>query len=338
MAARSPGRRLVPVAAMVLLIGGAAAGLYQWTVGQWTVGDSAAPPLVGVVRETEIHIASEISTRFESYRVTAGQKVHRGESLAVLSSPELAAAVEEARAALASAKADRDNTFAGVRKEEVDIASQNVRIAEANLTFAHKQYDRAASLASRDAGSRQHLDEGSAAVERAEAGLALMRATYTAAKAGPTQEERASALAEVARAEARLADVEAGFAKATIVAPVDGVVGLLVAEPGEAVSPGKAIMTLEAEDAPWASFTVREDALKGIAVGAPVSLITATGTRIPARVTELRPLGEFATWRAARAVGDHDLHSFFVRADLGPGTHGIEPGMTVSLVGAATHP
>jgi hypothetical protein len=68
-----------------------------------------------------------------------------------------------------------------------------------------------------------------------------------------------------------------------------------------------------------------------IAVGAPLWLRNAKGDRIESRVTELRPLGEFATWRAARAVGDHDVNSFLVRADPIAETEGLEPGMTVWL-------
>ena len=133
--------------------------------------------------------------------------------------------------------------------------------------------------------------------------------------AGPTAEERAIAKAKVVYAEAALADIEAKLAKTTLVAPVDGVVSLLVAEPGEVISPGQPIMTLEAANERWFTFTVREDALSGITVGSPLRLLTAKGDRIEAKVTELRPLGEFAVWRAARAVGDHDLNSFLVRAD-----------------------
>ena len=82
---------------------------------------------------------------------------------------------------------------------------------------------------------------------------------------------------------------------------------------------------------PQLTFTLREDRLGAIAVGAPFSLRTAKGDRIAARVTELRPLGEFATWRAARAVGDHDVNSFLVRADPIAETQELEPGMTVWL-------
>ena len=53
----------------------------------------------------------------------------------------------------------------------------------------------------------------------------------------------------------------------------------------------------------------------------------------PARVTELRPLGEFATWRAPRAVGDHDLNSFRLRLDPVEAEDKLQPGMTVGLAG-----
>ena len=43
----------------------------------------------------------------------------------------------------------------------------------------------------------------------------------------------------------------------------------------------------------------------------------------------MRRLGDFATWRAARAVGDHDLNTFAVRADPLDHVDGLEPGMTV---------
>ena len=79
----------------------------------------------------------------------------------------------------------------------------------------------------------------------------------------------------------------------------------------------------------WFSFTIREDRLDGLTIGSKLTLQTAAGARVQAKVTELRPLGEFAVWRAARAVGDHDLNNFLLRADpIGP-TPKLEPGMTV---------
>ncbi len=320
-------RRPAFILAVVILA--ASAGF--WAYRRQLAARPKAEAPIGVVRETEIRIAPEVQGRLASVLVAAGQRVRKGDVLAILSNPELAASLGEAEASAADAHANRANTYAGVRKEEVDIAARDVDIAQSNLTLAQQQYDRAAALAAKNFQTQQKLDEAGDALRRAQASLTLQRANYDRDRAGPTIEERAIADAKVRLAEAAAADLAAQLAKTTLIAPVDGRVSLLVAELGEVISPGQSIMTLEAGRERWFTFTIREDRLGDIVIGAPLRLRTAKGDRIDARVTELRPLGEFATWRAARAVGDHDLNSFLLRADPVAGTPGLEPGMTVWL-------
>jgi HlyD family secretion protein len=294
-------------------------------------GPAPESPLIGVVRETELHIAPDISGRLQSVLVSAGQQVRKGEVLAVLSSPELTASVEEAGAAAGQARANRNNVYSGVRQEEIDISSENVRTAEANLVLARQQYDRAAALASKSFMSKQQLDENTASMHKAEAALDLARAIDARDKAGPTKEERASADASVLLAEAARADLEAQLDKTKLLAPEDGVIGLLVATSGEIIAPGQSVMTMATGAERWFTFTIREDRLRGITIGSKEKIVIAGGKALEGRVTELRPLGEFATWRAARAVGDHDLNSFLVRVDPLEAAKGLEPGMTVWL-------
>ena len=294
---------------------------------------AAQPPLSGMVRLTEIRIAPEITGRLVSIPVRVGQEVHKGDLLAVLSNPELVASLGEAKAAAASARAQRADVYSGVRAEEVAILADSVRTAEANLLLAEQQNARAVALAARDFASRQELDESKASLAKAQADLDLKRAQHAAASAGPIAEERALADARVVLAEATVADLQAKLDKTRLVAPVDGTVGILVAELGEVVPVGKPVLTIDVSAAPWFAFTLREDDLKQLTVGSDVTLTTDDGRRIAARVTELRPLGEFATWRAARAVGDHDLNSFRLRLDPLAATEGLQPGMTVWLRG-----
>jgi HlyD family secretion protein len=292
---------------------------------------AARPPIAGMVRVTEIRIAPEITGRLVSIPVHAGQAVRKGELLAVLDNPELAASLGEAKAAAASARADRTNVYAGVRAEQVSILSREVQTAEANLLLAKQQNVRAVDLAAKNFASRQELDESTASLDKAEADLALKNAMHAAAVAGPIAEERALSDAKVALAEAAAAELQARLDKTRLVAPVDGTVSVLVGELGEVVPVGKPVLTLDVGSERWFAFTLREDDLGPLTVGSEVTLSTSDGRRIAARVTELRPLGEFATWRAARAVGDHDLNSFRLRLDpVGP-TDGLEPGMTVWL-------
>ncbi len=324
---RAPLRKVLVIAAGVVVVAGALVALALDRT-------PTVLPIAGMVRETEIRIAPEITGRLTELAVHSGQRVRKGELLAVLSNPELAASVGEAQAALAAARADRANVFSGTRPEQVAILARSVQTAEANLALARQEIGRTSVLAAREFASRQELDERTATLAKTEADLALKRAQHAEGVAGPTAEERALAEARVALAQATLTDLQAQLDKTRLVAPADAVVGVIVAEQGEVVPVGKPVMTLES-GALWFSFTLREDTLGKLAVGSDVDLTTADGKKIAARVTELRPLGEFATWRAARAVGDHDLNSFRLRLDPSAPTDGLHAGMTVWLAGAS---
>ncbi|MCW6507735.1 HlyD family secretion protein [Lichenifustis flavocetrariae] len=313
------------VLALLAVAGVSGAFIYGRRGGQETL------PILGMVRQTEIRVAPEIGGRLASVAVAAGQHVKRGDVLAVIDNPDLTAALAETKAATASAAADRARTYSGTRPEQVSIAAEAVRTAQANLLLAQQQNDRAVTLNSKSFLSQQQLDESKASLAKAQADLDGKRAQYAAEQAGPTAEERRLADARVALAEAATASLEAQVAKTTLLAPADGTVGVRVAELGEIMAPGKAVLTLDVDDKRWFSFTMREDRLRGLTIGTTAPLTADDGRRLEARVVELRPLGEFATWRAARAVGDHDLNSFRVRFDPVEDVKGLEPGMTVWL-------
>jgi HlyD family secretion protein len=294
-------------------------------------GDAEVQPIPGMVRQTEIHIAPEVTGRLASIAVDPGQHVKQGDLLAVIDNPDLTAALAEATAAAGSAAADRARTYSGVRPEEVAIAAEAVNTAEANLTLAHQQNDRAVTLNSKSFLSQQQLDESNASLAKARADLDGKRAQYAAAQAGPTLEERRLADAKVALATATIASLQAQLAKTRLVAPTDGTIGIRVAELGEIMAPGKSVLTFNPDGKRWFAFTMREDKLRGLTIGGAAAVTADDGRHVDVRVVEFRPLGEFATWRAARAVGDHDLNSFRLRLDPVADGGSLEPGMTVWL-------
>jgi HlyD family secretion protein len=262
--------------------------------------------------------------------VKAGDRVTAGTVVAELSNPELAAAVTEAEATVLEARATRDRVYAGIRQEEVDIAARDIEKARADLTLARVQLKRASNLAATGAGSIQQLDDARGAEATAAARLAVAQLRHAEAESGPTKEERAVADAGVTIAEASLATLKQRLRKLQIKSPADGVVEVVVGELSEATVPGRTILTIADTGKPWFSFNVREDQLRGLGIGAQLTLIDgADNGRISAQISEMRRLGDFATWRAARAVGDHDLNTFFIRADGVGGARSLEPGVTV---------
>jgi HlyD family secretion protein len=317
-------RRLLIVIAPVLAL--AAAAAWYW----WPAPAGEAASAVGLVRTTEIRSAPEIGGRLARYLVEPGQAVQRGQPLALLTNPELWAALGLARAQADKARSDRDRVYAGVRAEEVQSLQREIDKATAAHEEAAREQARKSVLASRSDASLQDLDKATAEEASSRADIAVAAARYAEAQRGPTAEERTVADATVALAEAQQAVVEARAAKMLLRAPSSGAVAILVAEVGEAVVPGEPVLTLIPDNAAWFGFSVREDALRGLAIGSTVAVrAAARADPVQAKVVELRDWGEFATWRAARASGDHDLNTLFLRLDPATPAPKLEAGQTV---------
>ncbi|MGB7855516.1 MAG: HlyD family efflux transporter periplasmic adaptor subunit [Pseudolabrys sp.] len=87
-------------------------------------------------------------------------------------------------------------------------------------------------------------------------------------------------------------------------APADGVVSVIVAEVGENIRAGQPVLVIAEAGKQFLSFNEREDLLHGLTVGTSVNVRrSGAAEKTSALVTELRPLGTFATWQAERAVG-----------------------------------
>ena len=318
-------RPVTIVAVALLLVAAGAGGYLGWR-------SSVAAPIVGVVRVTEIRVAPEVSGQLTSIKVRKGDQVRAGDVVAELSALEISASVTQARAALGEAVANRDHVYAGVRAEEIASLAAAIAKAKAKLDYAQAQLTRTATLAQSNNATQQALDEAENDVASARADIAEAEANHDAAVAGPTREERAIADAQVKAAASALAVLERHLDKTILRAPADGVVTVIVAEVGENIHPGQPVLAIEKTGKRWLSFNAREDLLRGLTVGAKVD-VARPGARelTPAVVTEVVPLGSFATWQAERAIGDHDRSTLRLRLDPQGAQTGFEPGMTVWL-------
>jgi HlyD family secretion protein len=289
-----------------------------------------AAPLVGVVRATEVRVAPEVGGELASIKVQKGERVRAGDVVAQLSALELTASVGQARAALAAASASRDHVYAGVRAEQIASLAAEIAKATSRLDYAQAQLTRVDTLAKQNFASLEALDQAEDDVANARADVAEAQANHDAAVAGPTREERAVADAQVQAASSAVAVLEHRLEKTVLRAPADGVVSVIVAEAGENVRAGQPVLVVAETDKQWLSFNAREDQLRGLAVGETVE-VARNGARETMRavVSELRPLGVFATWQAERAVGDHDRNTLRLRLDPQGDPAGFEPGMTV---------
>jgi len=220
-----------------------------------------------------------------------------------------------------------------VRSEEIATSAAEVGKAKSRLGYAEQQLGRFSRLVHENFVSRQALDQAQMHVAAARADVAEATANYASAKVGPTREERAIADARVSAAAAQVSVLESRLRKTLLNAPAEGIVRVVAAEVGEAIRAGQTIITIEAAEQPWLSFNAREDRLGGISIGSAVNVQVAGASGVqPGVVTELSPVGQFATWQAERAVGDHDRNTLHMRVELRSDHAQLEPGMTVWLV------
>ena len=238
----------------------------------------AEAPIIGVVRATEVRVEPEVTGQLASIAVEKGAHVHAGDIVARLSAIELTAQVDQARAALAEATASRNNTYAGVRREQIDSLKDEINKAKAGLEYSEVRLTRATTLARENFETQQALDQAANDAAAARANVAEAQANYDAAVAGPTKEERAIADAQVQAAAAAVAVLERRLEKMVLRAPADGVVSVIAAEIGENVRAGQPILVIEETGKQWMSFNAREDNLRGLAVGETVD-VASSGDR-----------------------------------------------------------
>jgi HlyD family secretion protein len=274
-------KRAAIVAIALVLI----AGVLTYSVRR----SGSAATIVGVVRTTEVRVEPEVDGQLVSIAVEKGAPVHAGDVLARLSAVELTAQADQARAALASATATRNNVYAGVRREQVASLKDEIAKASARLEYVQAQLTRTSTLARQSFESQQ--------VQAASAAVAVL---------------------------------DRRLEKMILRSPTDGVVSVIAAEVGENIRAGQPILMIEATGQQWLSFNVREDHLSGLTIGETVSVMrNSTDGAIKGVITELRPLGTFATWQAERVIGDHDRNTLRLRLDPEGELAGLEPGMTV---------
>jgi HlyD family secretion protein len=289
------------------------------------------PPLTvqGEVSSDRVDISPRVAGRVAKLGANVGDIVERGAVIAELESPQLAAALIAARAALSVAKADLDR-INSTRPETIAARKAELAAAEADVTLNQETFDRKAQLAQTGNTPQAVVDEATRNLELATRKRESAQAALQLATTGASPEERALAAAQVKQAEAALNQREVDVGELAIRAPVAAQVTTRVASLGENFSAGSPLFSLIDLQNVWFTFNLREDLLGGLKVGDTfdVTVPAFKSQVIPVRVTVINVQGQYATWRATRATGDFDLRTFEVRAVPTQPVEGLRPGMS----------
>ena len=218
----------------------------------------------------EVDIHGKVSGYIRRINVDIGDRVHEGETLAVLEVPELRAQVLGAES--------------GVERSQQQIAQQqeDVSRADANYAATHANYERLKSASQQQPGliAAQELDNA-----QAQDGVAA--AQVQSAKAAV-----AAARQQLGMSRAERQQVSSMAQYATITAPFNGVVTARYADTGSLIPAGtlnsgaaQAVVRLAQSDVLRLRIPVPEEDVPFVHVGSPVTVhVQATGQTFNATV------------------------------------------------------
>ncbi len=289
--------------------------------------------LTGEVEATEYRVANKVPGRVDTFYVRESQQVKAGDTLAFISSPEVDAKLAQAKAARTAASAQSSKAANGARQQQVASAYEMWQKAQAGVDIAKKSYDRVQALYKKNVVSAQKRDEAEAQYKAAVATANAAKEQYEMAKEGAQNEDKIAASALVMQASGAVSEVEAYIHDRFLIAPCDGEVVEIYPKRSELVGTGSPVMSILDMSDVWFTFSVREDLLQGLSVGQDVEVqIPALGKQTyKAKVTSLRAMASYATWRATKTNGQYDVKSFDVKIVPVDKIQGMRPGMTVIL-------
>lgn len=267
------GRQVLGVAALVtaLAIAGASwrYGLPRTTPAEMVRAGPfesvlSGPGIVDALRKASV--SASIQGVITTLAVDVGDTLHAGDVLALLQSADL--------------KAERESRLASheAARKAVALAEAELRKAIAARDNAHSVLGRREELIRSGATSRSTLEDARTGMEQSLAEVARAEAAVSQARAAE------------ASAEAAVRVAEAQLEKATIRAPIDGVVVARRMDMGDLAMPGTVIVDIVDPESVVLSARFDESAIARVAKGQPTQLLfTATGDA--ATPGEIRRIG-----------------------------------------------
>jgi HlyD family secretion protein len=343
-------KRLLRLSPLLVIIG-IAVGIWWYT---------SRPPtsilLTGIVTTNHIVVSPQITGRLAQLQVKEGDEVKAGQLLAVLSPDELreerafysfsaegaGSQVQESEAAL---RLQERQTTDQIAQAEATLASTESQLAatQAELDNSKVVFERSQRMAKEGVETTQALDAARTnydvnrsrlaallkQIEAQKAAVALARGSAEQVAMRKSQvlankKQQAAAGAQRAKADVRLAYTE-------IHAPIDGIVDVRAALPGEVVTPGQPVVTLINQDDLWVRVDVEETYIDRVRPGDKLTVRLPSGAEREGTVFYRGADAGFATQRDVSRT-KRDIKTFEVRLRVDNKDRRLAVGMTAYVV------
>jgi HlyD family secretion protein len=200
---------------------------------------------IGIVTPEEVKkLSFKSSGKIASIKIEEGQKVKKGQTLAILDTKDIGYSVNAAKAAKDAAQAQYNKAVKGATEEEIDIALSNAAKTEKAYEFSKESYERAQKLYEAGGLSKAELD-------KAKLELDIRLEEYNGAMTILSQTQKGSRDEdkEILKAQVNQADTDLSYKlsmvnDANMKADMDGYIMNVLSKDGEIISAGYPIIIL----------------------------------------------------------------------------------------------
>lgn len=225
----------------------------------------------GRLEATEVQIASKTPGRLAEVLVDEGDKVTKGQLLARMDTRTLEAQRNQAEAEVLRAR------------ENLNAAQANVQLRQSELLLAQQELGRSQSLFKHGFVSAQAIDQLQSRMGTGNAAVTAARAQVSAVSAG------------IGAAQAQAAQLTSEIDDSSLRAPIDGVIQLRMAEPGEVLGAGGRVLLLIDPNDQYMNLYLSASVAGRLAVGdeARVLLDALPEKPLPAKISFVAGKSQF---------------------------------------------
>ena len=256
-------RRLVLMIAvpLVLVLGG---GYFWLNGGRYQDTDNA------YVQQAKVSLSADIAGRVASVKVGENQVVKAGEVLFTIDPEPYRIALDQANAALATARVNVEQMKVSYGTAEAQLAA-----SEATLTIRQAAFDRQNALVQQGVNSNSTLDDVKLNLQEAQTAVDLAHQQVAAAVAalGGKADIATDDHPAVLSAKAAVEVAQRNLSKTTVVAPADGIVANVAnLNVGQFIATGTTIASLVETHGTWIEANFKETQLTAIRDGQPADV------------------------------------------------------------------
>lgn len=325
MQEKNSGSKLIPILIFAAIIIGVAMYGFLFLRHEDNI-------IQGEAEVTEIRISSKVPGRIAKFFVEEGSYVQRGDTLAVLSTPDIDAKLAQAKAAKAAATAQNQKAITGTRVEQIRGAHEMWQKAKTGVDIAQKSFNRVQNLFDKGVTTAQKRDEAEANLNASVAQEKAAKSQYDMAINGAQKEDKEAAKALMEQAMGAVAEVESYIAESYLISPIDGRITEKFPHIGELVGTGAPIMNVADLTDKWGAFNMTEDRLPKYKMNDIIkAYIPGLDKEVEMKIYYIKDLGSYAAWKATKVVGQYDRKTFEVRARFVDNQVEVIPGMSLIL-------